>query len=58
MRERERERGSGLSRLAPSVKRVVICVSWAFCPTDQEKRETARSLQFEWSLFMILSIDA
>ena len=27
----------GLSRLAPSVTRVVICVSWAFCSTDQEK---------------------
>ena len=33
-----------LSRLAPSVKRLVICVSRAFCSTDQEKRETARSL--------------
>ena len=36
--------GSSLSRLAPSVTRVVICVSRAFCSTDQEKRETARSL--------------
>ena len=35
-----------LSRLAPSVTRVVICVSRAFCSTDQEKRETARSLQW------------
>ena len=35
---------SCLSRLAPSVTRVVICVSRAFCWTDQEKRETARSL--------------
>ena len=35
---------SCLSRLAPSVTRVVICVSRAFCSTDQEKRETARSL--------------
>ena len=33
-----------LSRLAPSVMRVVIWVSRAFCSTDQEKRETARSL--------------
>ena len=35
-----------LSRHAPSVTRVVICVSRAFCSTDQEKRETARSLRF------------
>jgi len=35
---------SCLSRFAPSVTRVVICVSRAFCSTDQEKRETARSL--------------
>ena len=35
-----------LSRLAPSVTRVVIWVSRAFCSTDQEKRETARSLLF------------
>ena len=35
---------SCLSRLAPSVTRVVICVSRAFFSTDQEKRETARSL--------------
>ena len=33
-----------MSRLSPSVTRVVICVSQAFCSTDQEKRETARSL--------------
>ena len=33
-----------LPHLAPSVTRVVICVSRAFCSTDQEKRETARSL--------------
>ena len=33
-----------LSRLAPSITRVVVCVSRAFCSTDQEKRETARSL--------------
>ena len=32
------------ARLAPSVTRVVICVSRAFCSTDEEKRETARSL--------------
>ena len=32
------------ARLAPSVTRVVICVSRAFSSTDQEKRETARSL--------------
>ena len=32
-------------RLAPSVTRVVICVSRAFCSTDKEKRETARSLE-------------
>ena len=38
------ERETYLSRIAPSVTRVVICVSWAFCSTDQEKRETARSL--------------
>ena len=35
---------SCLSRLAPFVTRMVICVSRAFCSTDQEKRETARSL--------------
>ena len=35
---------SCLSRLALSVTRVVICVSRAFCSTDQEKRETPRSL--------------
>ena len=35
---------SCLFRLAPTVTRVVICVSQAFCSTDQEKRETARSL--------------
>ena len=36
---------SCLSRLAPSVTRLVICSSPAFCSTDQEKRETARSLR-------------
>ena len=42
---RSREtRETCLSRLAPSVTHVVICVSRAFCSTDQEKRETARSL--------------
>ena len=34
-----------LSCLAPSVMRVVICMSWAFCLTDQETRETACSLE-------------
>ena len=42
-RDARNEDGS-LSLLAPSVTRVVICVSRAFCSTDQEKRETARSL--------------
>ena len=28
----------------PYITRVVICVSRAFCSTDQERRETARSL--------------
>ena len=36
-----RNEGGSLSRLAPSVTRVVICVSRAFCSTDQGKRETA-----------------
>ena len=36
---------SCLSRLAPSVTRVVICVFRAICSTDQEKRETACSLR-------------
>ena len=35
---------SCLSRLAPSVTRVVICVSRAICSTDEEKRETARRI--------------
>ena len=35
---------SCLSRLAPSITRVVIYVSRAFCSMDQEKRETARSI--------------
>ena len=33
-----------LSCLVPSVTRMVVCVSQAFCLTDQEKRETAHSL--------------
>ena len=37
-------RKEGLSCLAPSATRVVICVSRAFCSTDQEKWETACSL--------------
>ena len=45
-REARNERGSPRRRsnLAPLVTRVVICVSRKFCSTDQEKRETARSL--------------
>ena len=43
-RGREPEKKKRLPHLAPSVTRVVICVSRAFCSTDQEKRETARSL--------------
>lgn len=39
-----RNEGSNLSRLTPSVSRVVICVSQAFSLTDKEKRETACSL--------------
>ena len=35
---------SFLSRLAPSITRVTIFVSRAFHSTDQEKKETARSL--------------
>ena len=35
---------SYLSRLGPSVTRLVVCVSRAFCSMHQEKRETARSL--------------
>ena len=35
---------SCLSRLAPSITRVFICVSRVFCSMDQEKRETARSI--------------
>ena len=41
---RKKRRESCLSRLAPLVTRVVICVSRAFCSTDQEKREIACSL--------------
>ena len=43
-RETRDARNEGLSHLSPSVTRVVICVSRAFCSTDQEKRETSRSL--------------
>ena len=43
-RRREKQERQPLSRLAPSVTRVVICVSRAFCSTDQEKRESAPSL--------------
>ena len=32
-------------RLAPSVTRVVICVSRTFCSTNEERRETASSLR-------------
>ena len=39
---------SASAALAPSVTRVVIYVSRAFCSTDQEKRETARSLCACW----------
>ena len=39
---------SCLSRLAPSVTRVVICVFRANFSTDQAKRETARSLRAPW----------
>ena len=35
---------SCLSCLAPSITRVVIYVSRAFCSMDQEKRESARSI--------------
>ena len=41
-----RNEGGSLSRLAPSVMRVVICMSRAFCLTDQRKRETAHSLDY------------
>ena len=41
-----------ISRLAPSVTRVVICVSQAFCSTDQEKRETARSLVISGKVYV------
>jgi len=41
-----RRKTSNLSNLAPLVTRVVICVSRTFCSTDQEERETARSLRF------------
>ena len=41
-----------ISRLAPSVTRVVIFVSQAFCSTDQEKRETARSLVISGKVYV------
>ena len=41
---REVKRETALFCRASPVTRVVICVSRAFCSTDQEKRETARSL--------------
>ena len=41
---REKRGRLPVSRLASSVTRVVIFVSRAFCSTDQQKRETARSL--------------
>ena len=41
---------SCLSRLAPSVTRVVICVSRAFCSTDQDKRENFENLQRDCSI--------
>ena len=42
---RERARADGLSRLAPSVTRVVTFVSRAFCSTDYAKRGAARGLR-------------
>ena len=45
-RREKQGRQSCLSRLAPTVTRMVVCVSRAFCSKDQEKRETARSLLF------------
>ena len=42
---REARNEGGLSNLAHLVTRVVICVSRTFCSTDQEKRETVRSLR-------------
>ena len=48
-RARRETRKTCLSRLAPSVTRVVICVSRAFCSMDQEKRDTARSLVRPWT---------
>ena len=44
---------SCLSRRAPLVTRVVICVSRAFCSTDQEKRETARGLFYIRPRFLV-----
>ena len=44
VRERGWRKPRDARRAPPSVTRVVICVSRAFCSTDQDKRETARSL--------------
>ena len=44
--EKQRDARNEGASSAPSVTRVVIYVSQAFCSTDQEKRETARSLIF------------
>ena len=46
----------GLSRLAPSVMRVVICVSHAFCSTDQERRESAHSVLLSLHLDISITI--
>jgi len=43
-RERRWTKPLDARRDAPLVTRVVICVSRAFCSTDQDKRETALSL--------------
>ena len=42
-----RSRETQEKRAASPVSRVVICVSLAFCSTDEENRETARSLPKE-----------
>ena len=44
-----RLRAVSLFVLAPSVTRVVICVSRSFFSTDPEKRETARSLRLQYT---------
>ena len=50
---------SCLSRLAPSVTHVVICLSRAFCSTNQEERFTAHSLLILLLVnnFMQISVD-